>query len=299
MTTGSFVVLEERGILAIEGEDARVFLQGLISNDIEKVTDEVAIYAALLTPQGKYLFDFMIAKQDERLLLEVEAARLQPLLQRLTMYKLRAKVNIADVSADFKVVVLPGNAGREAFDLPEEVGVALQFDGGVVFVDPRLNALGARALLPRSILPAALTDKGLIPSDINDYQAHRLQLGVPEGSQDLAVDKATLLESGFEELNGVDFKKGCFVGQELTARMKYRALVKKRLMPIAFEGTPPSAGTTIKAGDREIGEVRSAENGFGLALLRLDRLADVEAEGLALYADGVTVRPEKPVWANF
>lgn len=296
MTTGSFVLLEERGILAIEGEDLRGFLQGLISNDIEKVNDSTAIYAALLTPQGKYLFDFMIAKQGERLLLEVEAGRLQALSQRLTMYKLRAKVDIADVSADFGVVALLGDAGREAFELPEEAGGAVQFEGGIVFVDPRLSALGARALLPRSILPAALTDKGLHQGDIDTYQTRRLQLGVPEGSQDLAVDKATLLESGFEELNGVDFQKGCFVGQELTARMKYRALVKKRLMPFVFEGTPPVAGTAIKAGTREIGEVRSAENGFGLALLRLDRLADAEENGQVLDADGLTVKPEKPTW---
>lgn len=299
MTTGSFVVLEERGILTISGEDKRAFLQGLISNDIEKVTDETAIYAAMLTPQGKYLFDFMIAKQGERLLLEVEAGRLQALSQRLTMYKLRAKVDITDVSEDFKALALPGDAGRMAFDLPERLGAAVGFDGGVAFVDPRLSDLGARAFLPRSIVPAALADKGLKCADIDDYHALRLQLGVPEGSQDLAVDKATLLESGFEELNGVDFAKGCFVGQELTARMKYRALVKKRLMPIAFDGTPPAAGTTIKAGEREIGEVRSAENGWGLALLRLDRLADVQAQGQELRADGITVRPERPDWANF
>lgn len=296
MTTGSYVVLEGRSILAIEGEDVRAFLQGIISNDIEKVTDNTAIYAALLTPQGKYLFDFMIAKQGERLLLEVEAERLQALSQRLTMYKLRAKVDITDVSADFGVVALLGDVRRETFDLPNEEGGAVQFEGGVVFVDPRLSALGARAFLPRPILPAALTDKGFVQGDLDTYQARRLQLGVPEGSQDLAVDKATLLESGFEELNGVDFQKGCFVGQELTARMKYRALVKKRLMPIAFDGMPPAAGTVIKAGTREIGEVRSAENGFGLALLRLDRLADAEEKGQALDADGVTVKPERPTW---
>ncbi len=299
MTTGSYVELEERGVLALEGEDTRSFLQGLISNDIEKVTAEIAIYAALLTPQGKYLFDFMIVQLGERLLLEAEASRLQTLNQRLTMYKLRAKVDIADVSTDFAVFAVPDADGAAVFGLPAEPGRAVAFEDGVVFLDPRLSTLGARAVLPRNSAAAALEAKGLRPGDPADYQNLRYRLGVPEGSRDLTVDKATLLESGFEELNGVDFEKGCFVGQELTARMKYRGLVKKRLMPVLFEGLPPAAGALIRAGEREIGEIRSAENGSGLALMRLDRLADVTDQGQVLVADGTTVTPAKPAWVNF
>ena len=297
--TGRYVVLEERGVLAIAGGDACTFLQGLISNDIEKVNEKTAIYAALLTPQGKYLFDFMIVQQGERLLLETEAARLPALSQRLTMYKLRASVEIEDVSAGMAVVALPGAEGLAAFDLPKQPGTARVEGDGVVFADPRLSALGARALLSRSTMEGLLEAKGLVAADISGYERLRLELGVPDGSEDLAVDRATLLESGFEELNGVDFKKGCFVGQELTARMKYRALVKKRLMPVVFEGPPPASGAVIKAGDREIGEVRSARDGRGLALLRLDRLADVTKRGEALQADGTTVTPKKPDWVNF
>ncbi|MGI9491363.1 MAG: YgfZ/GcvT domain-containing protein [Geminicoccaceae bacterium] len=296
---GSYVILDGRGVLAIEGEDARDFLQGLISNDIEKATDDNAIYAALLTPQGKYLFDFMIVQQGERLLLEAEASRLQPLSQRRTMYKFRARVEITDVSEEIAVVALPGDDGITAFNLPEQRGAATRLDDGIVFVDPRLSALGARAFVPMKSAQAIFETRGLKATDQSAYDSLRLQLGIPEGSRDLAVDKSTLLESGFEELNGVDFKKGCFVGQELTARMKYRALVKKRLMPVAFEGEPPASGAMIKAGDREIGEIRSAENGWGLALLRLDRLADVTDQGKTLMADGKAVTPKKPDWVNF
>jgi len=296
---GSYVMLEGRGVLAIEGEDAREFLQGLISNDIEKATEETAIYAAILTPQGKYLFDFMIVQRGDQLLLEAEASRLQALSQRLTMYKLRAKVDITDVSEEFAVIALLGPEGITASGLPEQPGIAAPFDDGIVFVDPRLSALGARTLLPSSSAEAALEAKGLNAGESADYDKLRLQLGIPEGSQDLTIDKATLLESGFEELNGVDFDKGCFVGQELTARMKYRALVKKRLMPVAFEGEPPASGALIKAGDREIGEIRSAGDGWGLALFRLDRLADVADQGGTLSADGTTLTPKKPDWANF
>lgn len=300
MKTGSYVVLDERGVLAFEGEDTRSFLQGMISNDIEKVTPEAAIYAALLTPQGKYLSDFMIAQQGERLLLEAEASRLATLTQRLTMYKLRANVDIADVSGDFIVVALPGLEGLTALGLPETPGAAISLDDGLAFVDPRLSALGARALLPHNSATKTLEARALNIGKPEDYQTLRYQLGVPEGSPDLAVDKATLLESGFEELNGVDFDKGCFVGQELTARMKYRALVKKRLMPVRFDGAvPPAPGARIKADEREIGEIRSAGDGWGLALMRLDRLAEVTDQGKTLIADNITVTPSKPDWANF
>lgn len=296
---GSYVMLDGRGVLSIGGEDAREFLQGLISNNIEKATEKTAIFAALLTPQGKYLFDFMIVQLGDRLLLETEASRLQTLNQRLSMYKLRAKVDITDVSKEITVIALPGLEGIAALGLSEEPGSATLLDDGIVFVDPRLSGLGARALLPSDSAHVVLEAKGLNAVESADYHKLRLKLGIPEGSQDLAVDKATLLESGFEELNGVDFEKGCFVGQELTARMKYRALVKKRLMPFAFEGEPPASGTTVKAGDREIGEIRSADNGWGLALLRLDRLADVTDQGGTLIADGTMLTPVKPDWANF
>ena len=299
LTTDHYVLLEQRGVLAISGEDARDFLQGLISNDIEKVSDQRAIYAALLSPQGKYLFDFIIAEHGGRLLLETEASRLGTLCQRLTMYKLRAKAEITDVSADFAVVAILGEGAHVAFDLPGDEGSAKVLEGGVAFVDPRYRELGARALLPADTAKAILSAKGLDETDPADYHARRRRLGIPEGSEDLAIDKATLLESGFEELNGVDFAKGCFVGQELTARMKYRALVKKRLMPVTFEGAPPSASSAVTAGEREIGEIRSAARGVGLALLRLDRLAEVVDQNLPLKADGTKVTASRPIWATF
>ena len=296
---GSYIMLETRGVLAISGEEAREFLQGLISNDINKVSEARAIYAALLTPQGKYLFDFLIVQRGEQLLLDAEASRLQALSQRLTMYKLRTKVDITDVSGEVAVFALPGLEGIAASKLPNQRGAAASLDDGIIFIDPRLSALGARALLPFNSARAWLEAKGLAAGDVAEFHALRRQLGVPEGSQDLAVDKATLLESGFEELNGVDFDKGCFVGQELTARMKYRALVKKRLLPVAFEGAPPPSGAAIKAGDRDIGEIRSANNGWGLALVRLDRLADATNQREPLMADGTMLTPQKPDWVNF
>ncbi|MGI9487154.1 MAG: YgfZ/GcvT domain-containing protein [Geminicoccaceae bacterium] len=304
MSDSRYAILN-RSVLAISGEEARTFLQGLISNDIEKARPDQAIYAALLTPQGKCLFDFFIIEQDKRsggdgqLLLDVEAERATALTQRLTMYKLRAKVDIADVSGDFAVAALLGTSMLDDVELSDTIGAARGLDGGAVFVDPRLSALGARAILPKDTITASLEAAGLRSGDVEDYERMRFAAGVPEGSSELGVDKSPLLELGFEELQGVDFEKGCFVGQELTARMKYRGLVRKRLMPLAFDGEPPAAGTAIKAGSRDIGDLRSTGEYGGFAVLRLDKLKESTERGETLSADDVPVTAIKPDWVNF
>lgn len=278
-------VLPTRGVVAVSGPDARSFLQNLVSNDVDRVSPNRAIYAALLTPQGKYLFDFFIAAVDERLLLDCEAARAEALVKRLGMYRLRSKVEIADVSAEFAVSAAFGPDALSALALPEDAGAARPGDGGVVFVDPRRAAAGARAILPRGeslSLPEATPE---------DYDRWRLSHGLPDGSADLEVDKATLVESGFEELNGVDFKKGCYVGQEVTARMKHRGLAKKRLMPVALEGPPPPPGAPVMLGEREAGEMRSARDGFGLALLRLELVEEAQRLGAPLLAGSARLKP--------
>lgn len=296
MTKATYVMLRQRGILAISGDEARPFLQGLISNDIERVTAERAIYAALLTPQGKYLFDFMIVQQGERLLLDTEAGRLAALIQRLTFYKLRAKVDIEDVSGDFAALALPGRAALDRLGLPAKAGAANTLGDGVAYADPRLIELGARAILPTALAVPTLRAEGFVAASFAAFERLRLGLGVPDGSRDMVVERATLLESGFEELNGVDFNKGCFVGQELTARMKYRALVRKRLMPVTFDAAPPPPGTTVRAGQREVGEMRSAMTGRGLALLRLDKVTAGIERGETLTAGDVVLQPARPDW---
>jgi hypothetical protein len=288
-----------RGLLAISGEQARAFLQGLISNDVDKVSPDQAIYAALLTPQGKCLFDFFVAEHDGRLLLDVEAERAPTLAQRLAMYKLRARLDIADVSADLAVAALPGPSALRTVGLGDSRGVARPLGDGVAFVDPRLSALGARAILPKETAAAALEELGLEAGAAEDYQRMRFAAGVPEGSAELGIDKSPLLELGFEELNGIDFKKGCFVGQELTARMKYRGLVRKRLMPVTFEGGRPEPGAAIKAGARDIGDLRTASADGGFAVLRLDKLEESVERGERLCANDVAVTPIKPAWVNF
>ncbi len=288
-------VLNQRGILELSGPDARSFLQGIVSNDVEKVAPERAIWAAFLTPQGKYLHDFFLAEGVQGvLLLDCEAERRADLAKRLKMFKLRSKVELADRTDAMASLVVWGAGAAEAAGLPAEPGAAKPFHGGALFVDPRLSELGLRALLPRAALEPALAELDAAPADLIAWEQARIAHGVPDGSRDMQVEKAILLENGFDELGGVDWQKGCYMGQELTARTKYRGLVKKRLLPVRLGGPTPEPGTPVtKADGKEVGEIRSAAGDTALALIRLDAL---EAE---LTAGEAKLTPEKPAWASF
>ena len=281
------VPLADRGVVSVSGEDAGEFLQGLITNDIEKVSKTSAMYAALLTPQGKYLYDFFVTQYNDRFLLDCDASRIPDLVKRLTIYRLRAKVDIADESGTFAVGIMlpPGETEAEG-----EAGTAKTCFDGVSYIDPRHANLGERTIRLIDDDHTSPTDEALHADNRAEYHARRIVLGIPDSAADLLPEKSMPLEVGFDELNGVDFQKGCYIGQEVTARMKYRSLVKKRLFPVTFDGDL-APGTQVKAGDIEAGEIHSTQKGRGLALLRLDL---VEKGGLA--ADGVDVTPEIPGW---
>jgi hypothetical protein len=289
MSEARFIVLDDRGVLAIDGPARASFLQGLVSNDTTRINGARAIYAALLTPQGKYLHDFMLVERDAAIWLDGEVARLADLKRRLSMYRLRANVTL-DERPDLAVAAV---IGQRLWDLPEETGAARALDGGgVAWVDPRLTALGVRVISPRAQLRAILQEAGAVETDDAEYERLRLSLGVPDGSRDLVLDKSILLESGFDELHGVDWDKGCYIGQELTARTRYRGLVKKRLFPVQIAGPAVEPGTIVMAGGREAGEMRSSRDGVGLALLRLEAVDS----GAQLVAGASTLAPIMPSW---
>lgn len=293
-----FARLDGRGVVTVGGKDRREFLQGLISNDVERVSEDRAIWAALLTPQGKYLHDFFVTEIGEQLLLDCEKDRLMDLGQRLHRYKLRADVELG-IGETYAVYALLGQEASKALNLPGEPGAARSLGEGIVYTDPRLRDAGSRALLPAGQAEDTLSALGFSAAEPARYDALRLELGLSDGSRDLVIEKSTLLESNFDELHGVDWDKGCYMGQELTARTKYRGLVRKRLMPVRIDGPIPELGTPVMAGEVEIGEMRSGLNSRGLALIRLERLAKADAGDAGFIAGDARVFPEKPSWAEY
>jgi len=281
-----------RGLLRITGEDRATFLQGLVSNDVLAVGERHGIWAALLTPQGKYLHDFFVVGQGEALLIDGEGARIADLKRRLSMFRLRAKVAVDDVGEGFEVWHGWGGGALDAFDLAEP-GAARPVGDAFVLADPRLPALGIRLIAPKGRGGALLAERGFSAGDWADWDLLRLSLGVPDGSRDLVAEKSILLESGFDELNGVSWTKGCYMGQELTARTKYRGLVKKRLMPVRIDGPLPSPGTPVMKDGAEAGEIRSGQDQTALALIRLDAL------DAPLTAGEARIIPLRPDWARW
>ena len=270
--------LSLRGVICISGPDTRSFLQELVTNDVEKVRPGHAVYAALLTPQGKYLFDFFMVDCDREghpfeLLLDCEAARRADLIDRLEMYKLRADVTFTDMTESYAVWAILG-------DITAPEGKSL------IYRDPRHPGMGHRAIIPASNHP------GFVEGSFEDYERLRLTLGIPDSSRDIEVNKRLILEANLDALNGVDFEKGCYVGQEIAARMKYRGKVRKRLLPVRFDGQAPEPGSAIFVNEVEIGETRSCLDDRAIALIRIEDLA----KGPAQLEDGTAVIPEAPAW---
>ena len=289
--------LNGRALLALSGDDVVPFLQGLITNDAALLASERGLFAALLTPQGKFLHELILARAGDTTFIDTEAERRADLQRRLTLYRLRAKVTIA-APEDGVVVAVFGPGSAAAFGLDAVAGLARALPGGAVaLVDPRLAALGVRLIGPAAAVDAALAAAGLAAGDDPAaYDRFRLELGVPDGSRDIAVDRGFLLENNYEELNGVSFTKGCYVGQELTARTKHRATIKKRLFKVEFDpaAEPPEPDTPILLGGHEAGAMRSSQPGVGLALMRLEYLKDYDADDHVFTAGNLVVRPCRP-----
>ena len=225
---------------------------------------------------------FVVDAGGDTLFLETERERAPALARKLKMYTLRSKVTVEDRTATLEVAAVFGN----------DAAKALGIGGAVSFTDPRLTALGVRVIAPAGQTAALLAANGVAEAPLAAYDALRLELGVPDGSRDLQVEKALLLENGFDELNGVDWKKGCYMGQELTARTKYRALIRKRLFPVKVEGSLPEPGAPVLLDGEEVGELRSGSGDRALALLKVE----AARAGTALTAGNARVTPEIPGW---
>jgi tRNA-modifying protein YgfZ len=282
-------LLADRGVVKVAGDEARAFLHGLVSADMLGLTPGTARFCALLTPQGKIIADFIAteapAKDGGGFFLDVPREQVKTLVGKLNLYKLRSRVMVED--------------------LCEILGVLAVWDGidadlaGLAYADPRLPALGMRVMLPPHRAAKVAAGIGATLVDADEYEAHRIALGIPRGGVDFGYGEAFPHEADMDQLGGVDFAKGCYVGQEVVSRMQHRGTARTRTVAISYDGAAPEAGTAITAGERQLGTMGSAADGHGVALLRLDRFAEALAHGEALFAGDVAVKPTKPDWARF
>jgi len=281
--------LPDRGVVRVAGDEARKFLNGLLTADMSEIGPTRARFAALLTPQGKIIADFIaieaVAGDGGGFLLDCPRPRIATLLERLKFYRLRAKVAIEDVSETFTVLAL--------WDGP--AALAPRGTQGLCYRDPRLRELGLRVVVPAG---SPIADAEI--AEPTQYEAHRIMLGIPQGGIDFAYDDAFPHEANMDQLNGIDFQKGCFVGQEVVSRMEHRGSTRTRVIPVAFSGLVAAPGTAVTAAGRRVGTVGSAAGSRGLAVLRLDRVEEALASGTPLAAgEKTTLQPLKPAWARF
>ncbi len=282
-------LLPDRGVLKVVGDDARKFLNGLLTTDIEQVAPSRAAFAALLTPQGKIMVDMIVAELSAEdgggFFIDCPRALSRILTDRLNFYRLRAKVLVEDLS--------------------EVLGVMAVWDGsreteyGLCYADPRLTALGNRCMLPPHLAAEAAADLGATLVDAEQYEAHRIAHGAPRGGLDFQYNDAFPHEADMDQLNGIDFDKGCYVGQEVVSRVEHRGTARKRVVPVAFEDFGPEDGVAVHVGDTAVGVMGSSANGRGLAMLHLSRIGEALAAGTPIMCGGVALHPVKPDWARF
>ncbi len=265
--------LSTRTLIRLQGNDTRKLLQGIITNNMDTLETEPAMFSALLTPQGKFLFDFFLIRDADGYLLDIDKCYAEALIKKLTMYRLRADMHITPI-ADWSALA------SMADEMPDLAS------GGIAYRDPRIMSMGWRIATPN------------IPKNSQDavaYNEHRLSLGVPDGAQDAVQDKSLLLELGYDHLHAIDFHKGCYVGQEVTARTKYRGNLKKHLYQVTSAIPLPPYGTTLMQEDREVGEMRSSYGCTGLALIR-DAAVETIDSTVIYVGDQQVIQAVRPAW---
>ncbi|MGO8910759.1 MAG: YgfZ/GcvT domain-containing protein [Bradyrhizobium sp.] len=291
------VVLPDRKIVAISGTDRVKFLQGLMTNDIRRLTPDRALYTGFLNGQGKLLCDAFVLQDGDRILIDIAAAFVEDFVKRLSAFKLREAVGIGETAPALAVAAVWGTGATARLELDSAegaVGNSALAEAQYSFVDPRIAALGARLVYSADFpIEAKLARLGFASATAADYAEHRLALGIADTAE-IGGEVCYPLEANFEMLHGVDFKKGCYVGQELTARMKLKGELRKRILPVSGSAPLPRVGTPVTADGTELGPLIAASGTRGLALLRLDRLADAKEE--AIRAQDVQLSILWPNW---
>lgn len=277
--------LPTRSLIGLSGDDSIDFLQGLISNDARILLENKSIYAALLSPQGRFLHDFFLVPAQGKIFIDVQADRVKDLFARLSLYKLRSKVEII-MEGEFSAAAL---WGREPAP-PIKAGCK-------IYPDPRLPEMGYRMLGTEGAIKEFIAANECNEAGQGEYERFRLSLAVPD-TGDMIIEKSLLLECGFEELHGVDFSKGCYVGQEVTARSKFRGQVRKSFYGVKSDSVLPAYGEKIMAGDKIVGEIRTSDGNIGLAQLYNEEYEGAKKNNVAFTCAGSRLEIRPAVWAN-
>ena len=295
MNLNEIYTLEDRGLIFINGVDAKKFLQNIVSNDVEKITDKSTIFSSLLTPQGKYLFDFIIIKHKDGFFLDCEKSQVFDLFKKLNIYKLRSKVEILDLSNEFVVAVLSRDKFLSLKNTQDIEGNTIKFREDTLFLDPRNRKLGARLVINLEKLYLSIKKLNLKPAEPKKYYSLSHKLGIPQIECKNLKDKIFGIECNFEELNGIDFKKGCYVGQENTARIKLKNKLSKRLFPVHIINGKLYEGESIYNNEIEIGKVL-INNDYPFALIKyLDENFD---EKINFRTKEASINIKKPNWVD-
>ncbi len=292
MKKNDVYILEDRGLLYLNGDDVKEFLQNIITNNIEKVTNDMSCFSALLTPQGKYLFDFLIIKHKAGYFLDCEKKNIDQLYKQLNLYKLRSKVEILNLSNEFVVAALSKEKFLTLDNSKDQEGWTIKFREDPIFLDPRSKNLGARLIINLEKLYLSLKKLELKTANVEDYYRHSHELGISQIDNQNLQNKIFGIECNFEELNGIDFKKGCYVGQENTTRIKLKEKLNNRLFAIkVLEGKINSEEIILE--DKEIGKLLiNNQNPFALIKFQNNKFNfdDIYKCGNAI------IKIQKPEW---
>jgi len=293
MNTQSVYILEDRGILYINGKDAKEFLQNLISNDVEKVNDTNSCFASLLTPQGKFLFSFIVVKHKSGYFLDCEKSQTEALFKQLGIYRLRSNVEIMNLSNEFVVAAFNHKKFLSFKNAKDILGNTIKYEEDPILLDPRNKSLGARIIINLEKLYLSLKKLELKNANIDEYYKFSYELGVPQKYMNKLQNKLFGIECNFKELNGIDFKKGCYVGQENTARIELKNKLSKRLLPIWLIKGELNEGAPIHSGDTEIGRVM-INNEYPFALIKY--LDDNFSEENEFTSENAVLKIKIPSW---
>lgn len=277
----ALIPLSDRGLLAISGPDVKPFLQGMVTCDVEKLTPKQSLYGAHLTAQGRFLHDFFLVDLNGLLVLDCHKEHLMTFAKNLYSFQMRFDIAFEDLSDDYDIFA-------DLTPTSTPLGHTKQTKTGVIFTDPRLGLMGQRLIAKKGVQQA--------PDPLADYHAHRINHCIPDGAFDALQGKTIAGELCLEFLNGVDYEKGCYLGQEMTARTHFRNPPKKRLVAVAYKGKAPPLGAAVKAGNLPIGHVFSCENGKGIGILRTAKAFE---KGATITSEDISLNVKKPAWAQY